>query len=175
MRTDGQVSLRPCCSMLDSTIEPGAGCSQAWSPRALTVLSKLRMTGRATSRAPYPPQDSFCLQSYLFLNKKTRRLYHQRKRPAKIAWTVTYRKQHRKVSSGGCMRSTCCSGLLTCRQSCLLAAGLRGGWACCAQQALLAAGTDCCPSCGCHYVLTIPRFCQATVVHSTLTSQVVSS
>ena len=66
---------------------------------------QLRVTGRGTCRAPYPPQAFSCLQSYLFLNKKTRRLYHQRKRPAKIAWTVTYRKQHRKVSPGGCMRS----------------------------------------------------------------------
>jgi len=35
-------------------------------------------------------------QQFLFLNKKARRLYHQRKRPAKIAWTTVYRKQHRK-------------------------------------------------------------------------------
>lgn len=38
------------------------------------------------------------LQQFLFINKKARRLYHQRKRPAKIAWTTVYRKQHRKVS-----------------------------------------------------------------------------
>lgn len=39
------------------------------------------------------------LQQFLFINKKARRLYHQRKRPAKIAWTTVYRKQHRKVST----------------------------------------------------------------------------
>merc|ERR1712130_637550 len=31
-------------------------------------------------------------QSFLFLNRKSRSFFHQRKRPAKIAWTVTYRK-----------------------------------------------------------------------------------
>lgn len=43
-------------------------------------------------------QDCVRLQQFLFINKKARRLYHQRKRPAKIAWTTVYRKQHRKVS-----------------------------------------------------------------------------
>ena len=37
------------------------------------------------------------MQSFLFLNRKSRSMFHQRKRPAKIAWTVTYRKAHRKV------------------------------------------------------------------------------
>lgn len=36
-------------------------------------------------------------QQFLFLRKKCRSLHNQRKRPAKLAWTVTYRKQHRKV------------------------------------------------------------------------------
>mmetsp|Transcript_25067 Transcript_25067/g.54505 ORF Transcript_25067/g.54505 Transcript_25067/m.54505 type:complete len:149 (-) Transcript_25067:65-511(-) len=35
-------------------------------------------------------------QQYLFLNKKCKSLYHQRLRPAKLAWTVAYRKQHKK-------------------------------------------------------------------------------
>ncbi|CAL8470921.1 g10463 [Coccomyxa elongata] len=35
-------------------------------------------------------------QQYLFLNQKCKSLFAQRKRPAKIAWTVTYRKQHKK-------------------------------------------------------------------------------
>ncbi|KIZ02742.1 60S ribosomal protein L24-2 [Monoraphidium neglectum] len=35
-------------------------------------------------------------QQYLFLNKKTKSLYHNRLRPAKLAWTTTYRKQHKK-------------------------------------------------------------------------------
>jgi Ribosomal protein L24e len=39
-----------------------------------------------------------CLkQQFLFLNQKSKSLFHQRKRPAKIAWTTTYRKQHKKV------------------------------------------------------------------------------
>ncbi|KAK9798171.1 hypothetical protein WJX73_005881 [Symbiochloris irregularis] len=35
-------------------------------------------------------------QQFLFLNKKCKSLYHNRKRPAKIAWTTTYRKAHKK-------------------------------------------------------------------------------
>ncbi len=35
-------------------------------------------------------------QQYLFLNKKCRSLYNNRLRPAKLAWTTTYRKQHKK-------------------------------------------------------------------------------
>ena len=38
-------------------------------------------------------------QQYLFINRKTKSLFGQRKRPAKIAWTTTYRKQHKKVGS----------------------------------------------------------------------------
>ena len=34
---------------------------------------------------------------FLFMNQKCKSLFQQRKRPAKIAWTVTYRKQHKKV------------------------------------------------------------------------------
>ncbi|CAK0782575.1 60S ribosomal protein L24B [Coccomyxa viridis] len=35
-------------------------------------------------------------QQYLFINRKTKSLFGQRKRPAKIAWTTVYRKQHKK-------------------------------------------------------------------------------
>lgn len=35
-------------------------------------------------------------QQYLFLNKKCKSLYHDRKRPANLAWTVAYRKAHKK-------------------------------------------------------------------------------
>ncbi|KAK9842328.1 hypothetical protein WJX81_006766 [Elliptochloris bilobata] len=35
-------------------------------------------------------------QQYLFINQKAKGLFNQRKRPAKIAWTTTYRKQHKK-------------------------------------------------------------------------------
>jgi large subunit ribosomal protein L24e len=39
------------------------------------------------------------LQQFLFLKQKCRSLFVQRKRPAKLAWTTLYRKQHRKVRS----------------------------------------------------------------------------
>ncbi|KAI7839471.1 hypothetical protein COHA_006739 [Chlorella ohadii] len=35
-------------------------------------------------------------QQFLFLKQKCRSLFNQRKRPAKLAWTTLYRKQHRK-------------------------------------------------------------------------------
>lgn len=35
-------------------------------------------------------------QQFLFLKQKCKALFNQRKRPAKLAWTSTYRKQHRK-------------------------------------------------------------------------------
>lgn len=36
-------------------------------------------------------------QQFLFINQKAKSLAAQRKKPAKIAWTTTYRKAHRKV------------------------------------------------------------------------------
>ena len=36
------------------------------------------------------------LQVFVFLNKKTKSLFHQRKRPGKIAWTAMYRRAHKK-------------------------------------------------------------------------------
>mmetsp|Transcript_39597 Transcript_39597/g.112291 ORF Transcript_39597/g.112291 Transcript_39597/m.112291 type:complete len:150 (+) Transcript_39597:121-570(+) len=35
-------------------------------------------------------------QQYLFLNKKVKSLFNNRLRPAKLAWTFTYRKEHKK-------------------------------------------------------------------------------
>ena len=35
-------------------------------------------------------------QQYLFLNKKCKSLFNNRLRPAKLAWTASYRKQHKK-------------------------------------------------------------------------------
>ena len=35
-------------------------------------------------------------QQFLFLSQKCKAMFNQRKRPAKLAWTVLYRKQHRK-------------------------------------------------------------------------------
>lgn len=40
-------------------------------------------------------------QQYLFLNKKCKSLYQNRLRPAKLAWTVSYRKQHKKDQARG--------------------------------------------------------------------------
>ena len=41
----------------------------------------------------YVRQDS---QVFLFLNRKVKSLYNQRKKPSKIAWTFQYRKAHKK-------------------------------------------------------------------------------
>lgn len=51
-------------------------------------------------------------QQYLFLNKKCKSLYHNRLKPAKLAWTTTYRKQHKKdqvrpPSLPACLRVPC--------------------------------------------------------------------
>jgi len=35
--------------------------------------------------------------TFLFLNAKCKRLAAQKKKPAKLAWTVAYRKAHKKV------------------------------------------------------------------------------
>lgn len=35
-------------------------------------------------------------QQYLFLNRKCKSLYAQKKRPAKLLWTTTWRKAHKK-------------------------------------------------------------------------------
>lgn len=43
-------------------------------------------------------------QQYLFINQKAKELYNQRKRPAKIAWTVAYRKAHKKDQSGAIIK-----------------------------------------------------------------------
>ena len=55
--------------------------------RVLTPLPR-----RPPGLCPFP-----VLQQFLFLKQKCRSLFLQRKRPAKLAWTVLYRKQHRKV------------------------------------------------------------------------------
>ena len=44
-------------------------------------------------------------QQYLFLNRKCKSLFNARLRPAKLAWTASYRKQHKKdlVSAEACV------------------------------------------------------------------------
>ena len=35
--------------------------------------------------------------TFLFLNGKSKKMHAQKKKPAKLAWTTTYRKAHKKV------------------------------------------------------------------------------
>ena len=53
--------------------------------------------GRSMADASAPLAPPACPQQFLFLKQKCRSLFNQRKRPAKLAWTTLYRKQHRKV------------------------------------------------------------------------------
>ena len=41
-----------------------------------------------------------CVQTMLFINGKARSLYFQRKKAASLAWTVTYRRLHKKDQAG---------------------------------------------------------------------------
>ncbi|CAG9462671.1 unnamed protein product [Pedinophyceae sp. YPF-701] len=43
-------------------------------------------------------------QVYTFLSKKCKRLHNQKKRPAKIAWTVAYRRAHKKDQTNAVTR-----------------------------------------------------------------------
>lgn len=56
------------------------------------MASKFNATSIPHSSSPTLPTS----QQFLFLHKKCKSLFNQRKRPAKLAWTTTYRKQHRK-------------------------------------------------------------------------------
>ena len=38
-------------------------------------------------------------QMFIFGDSKTKQLFHNRKRPAKLAWTMLYRKQHKKIKT----------------------------------------------------------------------------
>ena len=72
---------------------------KAWF--VLCLLSETCTDAQCTN-APLgsPPLAVLCLlQQFLFLKQKCRSLFAQRKRPAKLAWTTLYRKQHRKVRS----------------------------------------------------------------------------
>lgn len=57
-------------------------------------------------RPPRPAPRPSSLQQFLFLKQKCKSLYNQRKRPAKLAWTTLYRKQHRKVGGGRALHQT---------------------------------------------------------------------
>ena len=51
-----------------------------------------------STSSPPPPQKKKKnqIQQFLFINRKTKSLFAQRKKAAKIAWTTTYRKDHKK-------------------------------------------------------------------------------
>jgi large subunit ribosomal protein L24e len=58
-------------------------------------------------RAALSPDPFFSLlsvQQFLFINRKAKSLALQRKRAAKIAWTTTYRKAHKKDQEAGVAR-----------------------------------------------------------------------
>lgn len=69
-------------------------CSTAQRRAACLVLPRL------AAEALTHRQPMCAAQSFLFLNKKCRRLFTNRQKAGKIAWTVIYRRAHRKVSPG---------------------------------------------------------------------------
>jgi len=71
------------------------------SHRTVTVVMVLKtQTCRFSGLKIYPGKGMLYIrtdgQQFLFLKQKCKALFNQRKRPAKLAWTSTYRKQHRK-------------------------------------------------------------------------------
>ena len=66
---------------------------------------------------PFPPPPSFCAlriypghgrrfvskagQIVIFISSKTRSLYHQRKKSAKLTWTLVSRRGEERMSFGG--------------------------------------------------------------------------
>lgn len=59
-------------------------------------------------------------QVFLFLNAKCKRLYNQKKKPSKLAWTALFRKAHKKVRRGGSHRTACLLLLTMARHSHIL-------------------------------------------------------
>ncbi len=57
-------------------------------------------------------------QQFLFINQKAKGLFNQRKRPAKIAWTTTYRKQHKKVRCARLLGCCCASHITVLAKQC---------------------------------------------------------
>ncbi|WPT16948.1 60S ribosomal protein L24-2 [Picochlorum sp. SENEW3] len=66
----------------------------------LDIIRSLTQTCRFSGLKIYPGRGMLYIrvdgQQFLFLKQKCKALFNQRKRPAKLAWTTTYRKQHRK-------------------------------------------------------------------------------
>ena len=65
-------------------------------PARARRTSKCRFSGLKI----YPGHGILCVRNdghvYLFLNGKVNSLFHQKKKPAKLAWTAMYRRAHRK-------------------------------------------------------------------------------
>ena len=74
--------------------------------RARTAAARAPPPHRCPSptRPPPPPPIPTPLQQSLFINRKAKSLALQRKRAAKIAWTATYRKQHKKDAESAVAR-----------------------------------------------------------------------
>jgi ribosomal protein L24E len=75
-------------------------------------------------------------QQYLFLNKKCKSLYHNRLRPAKLAWTTTYRcatqcaacrRLTAARSQAGCWQGHSSSSSSDCWASCMVQHSSRSG------------------------------------------------
>ncbi|KAI3433371.1 hypothetical protein D9Q98_003188 [Chlorella vulgaris] len=86
-----------------------ARLSAAWQPAGTSLFEGLvecatmvlkTQTCRFSGLRIYPGRGVLYIrvdgQQFLFLKQKCRSLFIQRKRPAKLAWTTLYRKQHRK-------------------------------------------------------------------------------
>ena len=136
VRTDGQVSLRPCCFTLDSSNELGAGQSRH---QGLHGAQQAACDRQSHLQGP-TPTSSLLLSAELPVPKQENKaLVSPAEEACKDCMDGHIQEAASQGQLGGCMRSARCSVLLTCRRSCLLAAGLGGGWACCAQRALQSA------------------------------------
>ena len=67
--------------------------SDSNSEREKTHLFFLSST---STSSPKKKKNSKSSQQFLFINRKAKSLFAQRKKAAKIAWTTTYRKDHKK-------------------------------------------------------------------------------
>ena len=100
IRSDGAVS---CCLVdLCTCVRPALSSG------------RVAMDSPRSSRPVLLPNGVSCTaQTYLFLNQKAKSMFHQRKRPAKLAWTAQFRKAHKKVTPANGNVSKMCRGLMT--------------------------------------------------------------
>jgi len=89
-------------SPLGCKIFSAEDCTRERSLTLFFIFSSFRRTQtcRFSGLKIYPGKGMLFIrtdgQQFLFFKQKCKALFNQRKRPAKIAWTVLYRKQHRK-------------------------------------------------------------------------------